>query len=303
MKRDIRDKVLALLKDYAILHMMSGDTNRSNAYVYAHGVASQLRSILSLEAVEDLPGFGPGIMGRLREMVQTGSVRELNAWKARNRARLAFVDRVMRIPGVGIRHAIELYDNSGVRAVSDLRRLLPPHQADAVRYLRDLGRPIDPTEIEDHTIIITQALRDVDPDAQVWLTDGKAVPAVADLNYLVSSTAHGVLNDLVQRLSAMGYTRLTVANGRRHRSLICRVGRGPHRRVDIKFATEHELPFALLHYTIPVNITTKLRRIAAERGLKLNEKGLFERDTNKRIEGFLKVKDILDFLGVPVMQR
>lgn len=83
-------------------------------------------------------------------------------------------------------------------------------------------------------------------------------------------------------------------------------GRGPRPvpkfvRVDLFVAIGEALPFALYHHTGSKNYNIRTRALAKRKGWLLNQYGLFDRKTGKRLPGtsdFRTEKDITDFLGV-----
>ena len=60
------------------------------------------------------------------------------------------------------------------------------------------------------------------------------------------------------------------------------------RHLDIKLCNIKELPFSYLHFTSGVELNKYMREEANKRGYKLNDKGLFNLNTNKNITNELK---------------
>jgi DNA polymerase/3'-5' exonuclease PolX len=69
-------------------------------------------------------------------------------------------------------------------------------------------------------------------------------------------------------------------------------------RVDIFHTTPADLPFALLHHTGSANFNIRVRKVAKDNGYKLNQYGLFEGATNKKITGLKTERDILKYINV-----
>lgn len=90
------------------------------------------------------------------------------------------------------------------------------------------------------------------------------------------------------------------SRGPRRRSTIIRFG-GKKYRVDFFLAFESELPYALYHHTGSSQYNIRIRAHAKARGWKLNQYGLFEQGTEKRVRGSGRIKteaDLAKFLGV-----
>ena len=75
---------------------------------------------------------------------------------------------------------------------------------------------------------------------------------------------------------------------------------GAKLKVDVFYNTLSNKAFALLHHIGPKSYNIRIRRIAREKcNLLLNQYGLFDRDTDKKItKKFKTVGDIQDYLGV-----
>lgn len=74
-----------------------------------------------------------------------------------------------------------------------------------------------------------------------------------------------------------------------------------HFRVDIFLALTADKPYALFHYTGSRTYNLRTRALAKKKGWLLNQYGLFDRKTRKRVPGTEKIKtekDLAEFLGV-----
>jgi DNA polymerase/3'-5' exonuclease PolX len=72
------------------------------------------------------------------------------------------------------------------------------------------------------------------------------------------------------------------------------------RRIDIRFVTNDSFASALLYFTGSGEFNVKMRNIAKEKGYKLSEYGLFDKDDNK-----VKLKSekaIFKFLGMDYVE-
>ena len=69
--------------------------------------------------------------------------------------------------------------------------------------------------------------------------------------------------------------------------------------VDIWLSTEEEFPFMLLSYGAGREYNVRVRALAKKRGYVLNNYGIFDRTTGKRVKGkFKEVRDIQRFLNI-----
>ena len=69
--------------------------------------------------------------------------------------------------------------------------------------------------------------------------------------------------------------------------------------MDVAFVKESQLPWYFLYFGSSKDYSKKIRTIASSQGYKLNEKGLFDRKTGKRVNFDPKTeKEIFDFLKI-----
>ena len=71
------------------------------------------------------------------------------------------------------------------------------------------------------------------------------------------------------------------------------------RKIDIAFIEKEQLPWYLLYFGSSRYFSKKIRNIASKLGYKLNEKGLFNKDTGLKINfNPNNEKDIFEYLGI-----
>lgn len=71
--------------------------------------------------------------------------------------------------------------------------------------------------------------------------------------------------------------------------------------VDLFWARPAEEPWALFHWSGPRSYNIRVRALARRRGLRLNQYGLFHRDTGRRVRGTRSARterDVCRILGV-----
>jgi DNA polymerase (family X) len=74
-------------------------------------------------------------------------------------------------------------------------------------------------------------------------------------------------------------------------------------KIDMFFCTKKEYPFALFHYTGSDNYNIRIRKYAKNKGLILNQYGIFDKQTQKKAKGSDKIKNeshLASYLGVSI---
>lgn len=124
-------------------------------------------------------------------------------------------------------------------------------------------------------------------------------PRVKDLDFL---TTLG-MEEAIERLSHSRQPenkRIDIieiyAKGDRRVSFVAKVARHTM-KCDLFRTTKNDLPYALLHFTGSWQYNVKLRALAQKRNMKLNQYGLWDNRTGKRINAGNTEKDIVLFLG------
>lgn len=255
------------------------------------------------KALQQLPGIGADLASKIQELLRTGTLRALRQLRARVPVSLR---ELLRLPGVGPVRARALH-TIGVDSVADLRRALEHHRLEG---LRGFG-PVLRRKLSE----ALAARASQEPRRWLWSVAGQyAEPlrsylrslrgvvrveicgsyrrgrdTVGDLDIVVCCTGRFDLAEALRRypevkeLTAAGPTRCT---------LILRSGL----QVDLRSVPPESAGAAIYYFTGSREHNLQLRLRAVERGLKLNEYGLFR--GRRRIAGASE-QEILRALELP----
>jgi len=232
--------------------------------------------------IENLPGIGKDLAGKVRTIVETGDLplrTELHAQVPPG------LRDLLNIPGLGPKRAQILHRELGIRTVEDLR------QAVLARRIREIKGFGEKTEEA-----ILRALNKPDRAAQrVYLADAK-VFADAVVRHLKGTPGIGqviVSGSLRRRLETVGdvdvlvtcpnaepvMSRLAAYEGvgevlaRGDTKMTVRLTGGL--QLDLRVVPEECYGAALVYFTGSKAHNIELRRMAQERGLKISEYGVF----------------------------
>jgi DNA polymerase (family 10) len=144
----------------------------------------------------------------------------------------------------------------------------------------------------------------------------RKAPRVKDMDMLViappgnDGLVDQILTSVILR-AGEGAPRLeivaTYISGKRRRSLVLRAdtreppARTRYYRVDLFAFTQAEKPFALFHYTGSTAYNIRTRAFAKRKGWRLNQYGVFETSTGRRVRGSSAIRseeDLAEFLGI-----
>jgi len=303
-------EIAQLLREVADL-LEVGDANpfRIRAYRNAARVIDNLpESVAALaeqdgKRLEDLPGIGPDLAGKITTIATTGRLPLLTELR---KASPRGVREFMSIPGLGPKRARQLAEELHLRNIADLERAA---RAGRVRQLPGFGEKTEQrilTEIaglrgsRGRTLRATAAqyaepllawVRD-HPDvrqAEIAGSFRRRLETVGDLDILVTAgwgpsvVDHFVAFPDVRRILARGPTRASV----RLRSGL---------QVDLRVLAEESYGSGLYYFTGSKAHNIAVRRMAQERGLKISEYGVFRGD--RRIAGRTE-EEVAAKVGLP----
>ncbi len=248
-----------------------GDLNRELADMLAQGAD-----------LTELPGIGADLAGKIREIVSSGASAMLV--KLRKRTPPALIE-LLKLPGLGPRKVKALYQELDIHSLDQLARAARDGR---IRNVRGFGAK---TEAKILDAIAAQAgsagrfkLATAAQYAERLVAYLKATPGVSrvivagsfrrcketvgDLDILVTAGRGSpvmqrfVNYDEVAEILAQGTTRATVL-------LRCKL------QVDVRVVAEESYGAALHYFTGSKSHNIAVRKMGQERGLKINEYGVF----------------------------
>lgn len=238
-----------------------------------------------LEAGQDLselPGIGEDLAGKIREIVATGSLRQLR--QARRRVPAGLVE-LLKLPGLGPKRVLALHRKLRVRTLADLARAA---RAGRVRAIPGFGektetavlRAIESRSAAPRRFKLAEAapyadglaayLREVPGVKQVVVAGSfrRFRETVGDLDLLVTA---GGKSPAMSRLAKYDEVREVRAQGSTRSTVILRSGI----QVDVRVVPPESFGAALVYFTGSKSHNIALRQLGIRHGLKINEYGVF----------------------------
>ena len=232
--------------------------------------------------LDELPGIGPDLAGKIREICATGHSAALEQVETRTPASLA---ELMAMPGLGPKRVQVLHERLGIETIEDLAKAA---RAGKLRELPRFGAALEArllaeseqggpvaqrfkiSTAEDFAAGVTKYLKSHPGTGQVVVAGSfrRRKETVGDLDILVTARNgkaaidHFVAYDEVEQIVAQGTTRATV---------ILKAGL----QVDLRVVPARSYGAALHYFTGSKAHNIAVRRIAQAKGLKLNEYGIF----------------------------
>ncbi|HKY62159.1 MAG TPA: helix-hairpin-helix domain-containing protein, partial [bacterium] len=285
---DKRSIVAALEEMGELLEIQGENPFKTRAYQQAaqllQGMVDEPADLVKSGKLAELRGIGPALNQKITEMVQTGRSTYLNELR---RSVPPGLLELLKIPGLGPRKAKLLHDSLGLQSLGELEYACKENR---LLDLKGFGAKSQENILKGIALFRSHSGRFLFDDAlhqaKARLAFLRGLPGVlraeiggslrrcketvADVDLLaaVQGSAGGLIERWekqpgVQEILASGPTKVSV-----------RLATGL--QVDLRMVSEKEFPFAWLYFTGSKEHNTLLRGIAKNRGLKLNEYGLFK---------------------------
>lgn len=250
-----------------------------------------------------LPGIGDDLAGKIKEILATGTSAALEAQRKKVPATLT---ELLRIPGLGPKRVKTLTHELKIRSPSELQKAA---QEGRVRTLAGFGEKTEQQILEALAARLAEAPRVkravATPYAEAlvaYLEQASNVSRVivagsyrrcretiGDLDILVTAHAGRTVAD---RFVAYREVRDVLAHGETKASVRLQSGL----QVDLRVVPRESYGAALLYFTGSKAHNVVLRQLAQQRGMKLNEYGLFRGD--KPVAGETE-ESVYAALGLP----
>jgi DNA polymerase (family 10) len=289
-----KDQVAQILTDIAVLLELKGENPfKSRAYVNAaralENLTEPLAKIVAENRLEDIPGVGDALQKKITELVTTGKLAYYEELKAATPPGLV---AMLDIPGVGPKKIKAIHEELGIETVEQLEAAC---QDGRVAQLKGFGEKtavkiregIQRRRAYASKHLISDAL----PLAESLLEALRSHPGVlrcsaagslrrhreiiGDVDLLASSKKPA---DVLDFFASQPGILSVIAKGETKASVLLNGGV----QSDLRVVSDLEFPFALMYFTGNKEHNIVMRQRAIERGLRLNEYGLFKSKTETR---------------------
>jgi DNA polymerase (family 10) len=253
-----------------------------------------------------LRGIGKELSEKIIEIVRTGELAFLNELKKSLPTEL---ETLLQIPGLGPKRVHLLHEKLHINSLSDLKDALQKGEIAMLRgfgprLIESISRTVKQKQYEEkqyrlfEVLPIAEAIKKELKKAQGIIaieTAGsirRKKETVRDIDIVASCEAG---SDIMERFVALEEADKTLMQGTTRSSVVLKSGI----HIDLRVVPKDAFGAALHHFTGSKYHNIALRKIAADKGLKINEYGVFRSD--KRIGGN-KEADIYSALGLDYIE-
>jgi DNA polymerase (family 10) len=307
MKNFALARLFELMAD--VLELKGENPFRIRAYRRAarniESLSEDVEALARQGRLEEIPGIGQDLAGKIVEYLKTGRVKEVEA--ARKGIPPGVV-ALMNVPGIGPKTARLLYDEEGITTLERLEKLA---RAGRLRGRHGIQAKTEANILKGIALVrggqermalgralplgreLVRALQQVPEVKQVVLAGSarRMRETVGDLDILVTSARPaGVMRAFaalpqVAEVLERGSTKASI----RHRDGI---------QVDLRVVEPECFGAALAYFTGSKQHNIRIRDMAAKRGLKISEYGVFRAASGRRIAGTTE-EEVYEAVGLP----
>lgn len=279
-----------------ILEIQSENPFRIRAYHRAAQTIENLSEDISQYVKEDglvkLPGIGEDLASKIKEFLKTGKISAYE--KLRKKVKPVLLD-MLDIPGVGPKTAKLLYEKLRIKSLKDLEAKARAHKISGLPGVKDkteenilkglefLKKDIGRMRLDVAFMTANYIVSALKKHPQVI----KISPAgslrrmketIRDIDILVTSKKSDEVMDAFVNLPNVGDI---LAKGATKSSILTK----NNIQVDLRVVAPKSYGAALMYFTGSKAHNIKMREMAAKKGLKINEYGVFRVKGNRKIAG------------------
>ncbi|MBI4207332.1 MAG: DNA polymerase/3'-5' exonuclease PolX [Betaproteobacteria bacterium] len=304
--------IAAIFEQIADLLEIRGDNPfRIRAYRNAAravgGFGQDIKSLFDRgRELPKLPGIGADLNAKVHEITATGTCELLERL---HKEFPSAVTELLKLPGLGPKRVKMLYDKLQVHAVEELQRAA---QAEKIRDLPGFG-----AKTEEHILqsLATRSgesrrfkLATATQYAEALVAYLKKISAVdkvtvagsfrrmretvGDLDILITASAGSAV---MRRFCSYDEAREVLAQGETRASVVLKSGL----QVDVRLMPRESYGAALHYFTGSKAHNIAIRRLGQDRGLKINEYGVFRGETRVAGETEASVYEVVDLPYIP----
>ncbi|MEP6664079.1 MAG: DNA polymerase/3'-5' exonuclease PolX [Verrucomicrobiota bacterium] len=289
-----KDQVAEILVEIGTLLELKGENPfKTRAYVNAartlEGLSEPLEKIIAEERLGEIKGIGDALQKKITELVTTGRLIYYEELKASLPSGLL---EMLGVPGLGPKKVKALYEKLNITSLDELEAACKDGK---VAVLDGFGEKTQQKICEGIAFrrqyasrhLLSDALRVAEPilenlrahpDVIRCSTAGslrRFKEIVGDVDFLVSSKNPAAI---IEDFTSLPGILNVGAKGDTKASVVLEGGI----QADLRVVSDAEFPFALAYFTGSKEHNIVMRQRAIQRGLRLNEYGLFKSDVETR---------------------
>lgn len=300
------EQFIDLMEKLSNIMLKQGEPFRARAYQKAQEtLMAYPEDITSTDQLKGKPGIGSTILEKLNEYVNTGTLKILEREKNNP------INILGEIYGVGPKKAKELVEKD-ITNIEQLRErqneVLNDIQKVGLKYYEDILKRIPRSEIEEYKAIFDKGFEKVaqlgsESHMEIVGSYRRGAESSGDIDVIITSTNPKAFVSFIDELIKEKIILEILSRGPSKCLVIAKIPTSnTARRVDFLYTSPEEFPFSILYFTGSKIFNTVMRNEALQKGLTMNEHGLYKMEGKKKGDKvdaiFKNEKDIFDYLNL-----
>ncbi len=307
MESRYNEQFIDLMEKLNNIMLKQGEPFRARAYQKAQETIMNYQADISdPKQLKGLPGIGETIMEKLKEYVETGTLKVLEREKTNP------INILGEIYGIGPKKAEELV-KAGIKTVDELisrqDELLNDIQKVGLKYHDQIMQRIPRSEIEEYEQMFKNVFNSIPHSSEdkfeIVGSYRRGAQTSGDIDVIITGKTGQVYKQFVDYLIKSGIILEVLSRGPSKTLVIATLlptEKHVARRVDFLFTPPDEFAFAILYFTGSKIFNTVMRQYGLNKGYTFNEHGIYLMQNKKKgakvEKQFATEKDIFDFLGL-----
>ena len=303
------EDIAAIFDEMAdLLEVESANPFRVRAYRNAartvRGYGREMAELVSEDFdLTTLPGIGKDLAAKIKEILSTGTAAAL---KKLHKEVPASLEELLKIPGLGPKRVKILYHTLEIRTLEQLEKAAregrikelagfgsktEQHILEIIAAHRQVPQRFLRSAVVRYAEALTRMLKEVSTVQDVVVAGSyrRGKDTVGDLDILVTARTPGAV---MERFTGYDEVSEVISKGTTRSTVILRSGL----QVDLRLVTQESLGAALHYFTGSKAHNIQIRRLGQQRGLKINEYGVFR--GNDRVAGDTE-ESVFRAVGLP----
>ena len=299
---NINKDLANIFKKMAAIYEFLDDRFRAMAYQRAAHIIEDLpddvRNYILSGKLYEIKGIGPSIASKIEEYVRTGKIQKYEELK--KQVPEDFIE-LIDLPGFGPKTLRRIYEELGIKTKEELIKALKDGRIEQLpgfgpKKVENMLKGLQMYELSKRRILLWEALQisrylvDKLKSSLKEIKDIEVVGSVRRRKETIGDLDILVIAEDEDRMKIMDYfTSLPevdeiLVKGPKKSSVVMKF-EGKERQVDLRIFKKDEWGAALQYFTGSKQHNVHLREIAKEKGLKINEYGVYKVDTEEKIAG------------------
>jgi DNA polymerase (family X) len=249
----------------------------------------------SVKELDELKNIGESIAEKIIEWLNTGTIKTFE--KLKKQVPLELLD-LMDVSGMGPSTIKELHEKLGIKNRDELMLAIEKGKLGAMKgfgekKIANISRALKAYKESDSRIQFRDALKIGEAllnevrkfkgviKAELAGSLRRKKETIGDIDIVIAAPS-SARKSIIKKFTVLPQVDRIIAAGDTRASVVLRK---PRIHVDIRVVDLLKFGSALLYFTGSREHTIHLRRLAKEKGLKINEYGLYDTKTNKRLAG------------------